>query len=380
MIVGGHMTPALAVVEELAKEDFINIVWVGHKHSQTGDKRPSAEYRVTKSKEIRFVHLSAGKLWRRWTFPTLLKGLKNIFLIPIGFIRATYILLKEKPDVIISFGGYLAIPLIVRPILLKVLRVKVYVHEQTIEPGLTSKLTSKFANRIFLTWEESKPYFNSWKSILTGNPISSDILKDIAPEPLFENKLPVLLVIGGNQGANTFNKRLQLPILEKYLRKMNIIHVTGSSTVTQDYETAVANHSRLKSSYQNRYKIFQYLYQFDLNNAYSQASLILSRSGVNTTLEILYKGIPAILMPLPWASRNEQMRNAQIASGTGLTRIYEFKKDLNPDELYKEISKSLNQIQQSKSFKDWSWDKAKKKARALVKTDAATMIVNNIIE
>jgi len=379
LITGGHLTPALALAEELIEQDKKNIVWVGQKHSQTGDKSLSAEYGQVTKRGIRFISLKSGKVWRKWTRTTFFKGLINLLLIPIGFLRAFTILAIEKPDVIISFGGHLSVPILGNSLINKINGSKIYIHTQTLKPDLSTRKTVRFADKIFLTWSESRKYYKGRKIEVVGNPIRQELLNSKVEERFFQNDLPILFIIGGNQGSNTFNKRLRLPILEKYLEKMNIVHQTGSSSLTHDFQTALDQKKRLSENLQEKYKVYNFITTTELNNIYNQTALILSRSGANTVYEILFKGIPAIFMPLPWAAQDEQMENAQIATQTGLAQIFEFTEELNEQDLFTKIKRGMEQINDKISFNDkYSWTKAKQNAKKEINLSAAQLLADSI--
>ncbi len=387
LITGGHMTPALSVLDYIFEKNLLdkrNIVWVGHKHSQTGDNSLSAEFKEVSQREIKFIHLKTGKIWRKWTMASFFKGLKNLFLIPFGFFDAFYIIIKERPNIIISFGGYLSVPIIINAWILKpFIKTKIYLHIQPVTIDLSTKVNKYFVDRIFLSWTETKKYFPKKfknKLIITGNPIRKEFLSNKKKtKKIFSNDLPIILIMGGNQGANTFNRRLRGDILVQYLKQTNLIHQTGASTITNDYQKAQKEYKNLPAKLQKRYKIYKFIDAKTLNEIYEQTTLILSRSGANSVTEILYKQIPTIFMPLPWAVNNEQLKNALIAKNTGLATIYRFKERLEAEELYEEVIKALNQTYNKKSFKkSISWTQAKKRARSLVNPKATSKIVSFI--
>ncbi|KKQ36121.1 MAG: hypothetical protein US52_C0008G0020 [candidate division WS6 bacterium GW2011_GWA2_37_6] len=381
LIIGGHLTPAFAVAEELLKKEGVKIIWVGHKHSQTGDKNLSAEYGLVTKKGIKFISLKSGKIWRKWTKNTFLKGLYNIIMLPIGYFRALTILIIYKPDIILSFGGYLSVPVLTNFIINKLNKSKIFIHVQTVRPDLSTKLTTRFADAIFLSWNKSKQYFKGKNSKLTGNPIRTQLLNDRVSNKLFDNNLPVLVVLGGNQGSNTFNRRLRLPILSKYLKEMNIVHQTGSSSITGDFQVALKQREKLSKDLQEHYKVYNFITVDELNNIYNQASLLLSRSGANTVYETMYKGTPAIFMPLPWASNNEQLENAELAAETGLVKVFKFKDGLSEEELFDEVLRGIEQVKSRQSFtKGISWSEAKKKANETIILDSAETIASLILK
>src|SRR3989344_5972341 len=160
LITGAHFTPAVAVAEELKKTKGVEIVYVGRKTTQEGDESPSAESKVLPTLGIKFIPLIAGRLQRSFTIYTIPSFLK----IPIGFLQAFFIILKEKPDVILSFGGYVAVPIVVMGWLLSV---PIIVHEQTLVSGLANKISSLFADKVALSFLD-KDRVNE-KTIVTGN-------------------------------------------------------------------------------------------------------------------------------------------------------------------------------------------------------------------
>src|SRR5260221_10967548 len=130
LLTGAHFTPAQAVIEEL-QDDKIEIVYVGRTTTREGDSTPSVESEVLPKLRVKFVPIIAGrirKVFDLWTIISLLK-------IPIGFIQAPFILLSENPDVIVSFGGYVAVPVVIWGWLLSK---PIIVHEQTLVTGLAN--------------------------------------------------------------------------------------------------------------------------------------------------------------------------------------------------------------------------------------------------
>src|SRR5687768_5813930 len=107
-LTGAHFTPAHAVIEELKTYEDVEIIYLGRNHTMEGDKTPSAESKILPSLGITFIPLTAGRVQRqfsRYTIPALLK-------IPLGFIQALYFIAKEHPDVVLSFAGYVAVPVV----------------------------------------------------------------------------------------------------------------------------------------------------------------------------------------------------------------------------------------------------------------------------
>lgn len=374
IIIGGHLTPALAILDELLEKNYKNIKWIGKKFVQTSSKNTSPEYNIIKSKQIPFIKFSAGKLWRKWTLKTFTKGLRNLLLIPWGFIFAIIILYREKPKLLVSFGGYLALPIVYAA---KLLSVKVVTHEQTITVGKANRKIGNMADKIFISWKETAKLFSKEKVIYTGNPIRDEVISFSTSNYSFDNDLPIIYVTGGNQGANTINWRL-LKIIPTLISQANIIHQTGSSTLTQDYQNALEIKKELPEELRSRYIIRENIFNNEIGEIFSKADLLVSRSGANTITEILYTGKRSILIPIPWTSGNEQQKNAEIVENTGLGYILKQYDEMPPQELYEAVLVGLEAVKAGKDFKDKNIETTQKNARKLVRSDAAENIVLEI--
>jgi UDP-N-acetylglucosamine--N-acetylmuramyl-(pentapeptide) pyrophosphoryl-undecaprenol N-acetylglucosamine transferase len=344
LITGGHLTPALAILDELQTQKYSNIVWVGLKYSQAFSSGTSFEYNVIKTKNIKLYSLHAGKIWRKWTKATFFIALMNTLLVPIGFIEALVIILIEKPKLIISFGGYLAFPIVIVGHLFKI---KSITHEQTITTGVSNKIISKYADRILVSWPESMKHYPADKTILTGNPIRQEVLTVSTNKFHFNNSLPIIYITGGNQGSNTINWRLY-DFLPKLIEQANVIHQTGNSTVTNDFTKAKKIFEHLHPKYQKRYVFADNFYGPEIGEILHKANLIVSRAGANIVSEILALNKFALLIPIPWSSQDEQQLNAEFAEKNGNALILEQYDEMEPKELYTAIIKALDITQNRK--------------------------------
>ena len=373
MLIGGHLTPALAVYEEMKARGYSDFIWVGRKYSQEGDKRKSSEFKQVRNLGIKFYNLNTGRLQRKWVPNTFLVGLKQLIRLPFGFTQAFSIVSKEKPDIVISFGGYLAFPVVVAA---KVLGKKTVTHEQTVVTGLSNEWISKFADKIFISWDISKKFFPEKKTVLTGNPIRKEVFDVGSNDFVFENDLPVVYVTGGAQGSNTINWRL-LEILPRLLKYANVIHQTGSSTVTSDYEKALKARKRLHKKLQSHYIVREHIYGKEIGEVFSKSSLVVSRCGANTLTELLALGKPAVLVPIPWSSGDEQKKNAEMLEQLGLATIIT-QDEISPDLLYERITFMLARTGETTSLNGYTWTAVREAAKSRVNVNAAQAIVDEI--
>ena len=140
LITGGHITPALAIIDELLsdKKSKIHIVFVGRKHTSSARKEISLEYQEIHKRDLHFIDIKAGRMTRLLS----LRSLKHMLMVPSGYVQAFHILRKEKPDLIVTFGSYIGLPIAICG---WILGIPIYVHEQTIHPGLSTQLIGQFA-------------------------------------------------------------------------------------------------------------------------------------------------------------------------------------------------------------------------------------------
>lgn len=324
VITGGHHTPALAVISALEKlcpkEIKLNFVWFGHRYSMWGDKNDSAEYLEVRVRKIRFLELRAGKSY-------LTLNPAKLWRHPLGFWQAWQGLRQLKPDLIVSFGGYLAVPTV---IVGRILGIKAITHEQTTAPGLANRLLGHLSAKVYVSWPGTEKYFPAHKVVFTGLPLRPE-MKDARDNKLeklrskvspqlwqFVNNaeeyhLPLIYVTGGKQGAHAINLLLREG-LDDLTKVAAVVHQCGSTSVTND----LVELSKIKNP---RYFLADYFSVF--NNFYllREADLVVARSGANTVAELATLGTPALLIPLPSSSNDEQFKNADWLGQLGLAEV-----------------------------------------------------------
>lgn len=304
---GGHHNSALLVAEAL-KEKGYEIYWFGHKYSMIGDRNPSAEYLEVTKKEIPFIEINAGKWQPKYKF------VHNLLRIPIGFWQSFFWLIKIKPKLIFSFGGYLALPIAIMGWFLGII---VITHEQTVVSGVANKIIALVAKKIFVSFELSMKYFNRNKVVLTGLPIRPALL--LCGKKLFDNEKKTIYITGGKQGAHIINQAI-FQILPRLLEKFNIIHQCGSTSLFNDIHTAEQLKCSLDKNGQN-YLVNEYFFDSEIGDVFSSADFVISRAGAHTIYELIVLEKPAILIPIPWSNKNEQEENGKLMVSLGLAKI-----------------------------------------------------------
>jgi len=311
--------PLLSVVKEIRKRDrAAEFIFVGPK-SDFNDAL------IAEGIEIREV--SAGKFRRYFSLENFL----DIFKVLMGIDQAIFYILRFKPDVVLSKGGFASMPAVIAA---SYTRVPVLTHESDTVPGLANKIIARYAKKIFISFPESKKYFPESKVIFSGNPIRSDILQGERTRAqrffgLREN-LPIVLVFGGSQGAQHINELL-LANLGKMLEKYQVIHVCGKN----NYEEIEKKVDVLALPNKNRYKVYPYLDE-EMKDAFALSDFAISRAGANSLSEIIALEKPSLIIPLPSAANNHQYLNAKYFAEQGMILLAE-EKNLDGDKLLEKL-------------------------------------------
>ncbi|NMB84408.1 UDP-N-acetylglucosamine--N-acetylmuramyl-(pentapeptide) pyrophosphoryl-undecaprenol N-acetylglucosamine transferase [Candidatus Roizmanbacteria bacterium] len=359
LVTGGHLTPALSVIDRIIDLGIKNveIVFVGRKHALSAESSLSMEYQELKKRNIRFIDLAAGRVTRILSIGSL----KNIFKVPGGFWEAWKIVYREKPDKILSFGGYIGLPIVVAGYLKKI---PVFIHEQTIHPGLANKISGYLASRIFVSFPQTLGYFSGDKTVVTGNPLRREIFRTVKKPFEVKKDRPVIYVTGGSLGSHNLNQLVGdlVPLLlDRYI----VIHQVGNVKQFDDIVRLQKIRSAMPPEKQKNYFIREHFFTDEVGYVFDMADLVISRSGANTFFELIALDKPAILIPLPWSAHQEQQKQAQILNEMGAVEIfYEHGKSV---DLYRLIEKILPKLGDYKS--------AYKQLNIIYKQDAADKII-----
>lgn len=314
LMTGTHFTPALAVAEELKKSN-VEIIYVGRKNTMEGDSAESVESKVLPGAGIKFIPIIAGRIQRSFTILTI----PSILKIPIGFIQAFFIVLFNTPDVILSFGGYVSVPVVFAGWLLSI---PIIVHEQTLVSGLASKISYFFADKIALSFDSGK---KNEKIILTGNPIRNFLFKSgkVIDLNIFRvakrEKLPVILIMGGNQGSHIINLAVEKS-LSKLLKISCVIHVSGDNNFGDFERLTTLSQSEELGKLNERYMVKKWIGD-EYGEILSSINLVVCRAGINTLTELALIKRNALVIPIPYLFGNEQNVNAKYFEDLGLVKI-----------------------------------------------------------
>lgn len=317
LFTGGHITPTLAVIDYLngLKEKKIEYLVVGRKYALDDEKSLSFEYKELRKKKIRFVSLAAGRLARFVSF----KSFRSLIRIPWGFIQAERIICEEKPDRVVSFGGYLALPIVFWSFLR---RIPVFTHEQTIRPGLANRLIGRVARKVFISFIETKKFFPEKKTIVVGNPIRKSVFEVRKKILKISKDRPVIYVTGGSLGSHSLNNHLRV-IINRLLDRYIVIHQTGNVKHYHDFEYFKEFREGLTDENKGRYLVQEHFFDDQIGAIYSQADLVVSRAGANTIFELIALKKPAVLIPLPWSANREQEYHARLLEKNRVAELFD---------------------------------------------------------
>ncbi|MBI2459814.1 MAG: undecaprenyldiphospho-muramoylpentapeptide beta-N-acetylglucosaminyltransferase [Parcubacteria group bacterium] len=289
---GGSVTPLLAVYDGLKKDEGgFEFFWLGTKFGPERAMVASASSAQGKKTEIKFKAISGGK-WRRYFS---LKNLVDIFKIKLGFWQAFFIMLKSRPNLVISAGSFISVPVVWAA---WTLRVPVLIHQQDIKPGLANKLMAPLAKVVTVTFEKSLADYGK-KAVWTGNPTrrSLEIPNPKSQIPNINANLPVVLVLGGGMGAEAINRLVENSFAE--LTKLcQIIHVTGKEKAITSYQLPITNYAQ-----------YEFLDVGQMAEAMKMADLAVTRAGLATLSELSYLAKPSIIIPIP---ESHQEANAEF--------------------------------------------------------------------
>lgn len=291
---GGHIFPAIAIANALKKKvPDVNILFIGAKGKMEMEKVPAAGYPIE--------GLWISGLQRKLT----LKNLAFPFKVLSSLMKAGRIMKKFKPDVVIGVGGFASGPT------LRVASNKgipTLIQEQNSFPGITNKLLAKKVDRICVAYDGMEKFFPKEKIILTGNPIRKEMietegkLKDALSFFNLTPDKPVVLVVGGSQGALSINKSIHNHLNQFPEQGIQLIWQTGKYYYPAAKDAA--------GEFQTKgIRIVEFIDRMDF--AYSIANVIISRAGAIAISEICAVGKPTVFVPLPSAAEDHQTKNAQ---------------------------------------------------------------------
>jgi UDP-N-acetylglucosamine--N-acetylmuramyl-(pentapeptide) pyrophosphoryl-undecaprenol N-acetylglucosamine transferase len=348
---GGHVYPALAVAEELMKKcPDSKILFIGGTRGIEQKIIGSSGFPVKTIPVIGFPRKLSLEIF---VFP---------WKLGISIIRSLRILSGFKPSLIMATGGYVSGPPVIAA---RFLKIPVTIQEPNSFPGITNRKLARFADMIFLGFQDAKRFFTGGvETIYTGIPVRKEIgAKDRESSARsfgLDPAVKTLLVFGGSQGSLAINKafsRIVEPLAE---RGVQVLWQAGDAEFPawKEYD-----------GWGGKIHVLPYI--TNMADAYAASDLVLARAGAMSIAEITACGIPAIFIPLPWATANHQEYNARSIEAAGGAKVI-LEKNLTPELLLNEIVGILESDKTLKAMGEAS--------QRMGKPDAARIIAERLIK
>lgn len=288
---GGHVVPAITIIKELQNEDNLKIQYIG---SYSGIER-----KLITELNIKYKPILTGKLRRYFSFQNFI----DIFKVALAIVQAFFYLLPRRSNaILLSTGGFVSVPPVIAA---WILRIPIYIHEQTSRIGLANKIASKFASKVFISFKDSADYFPKEKTIYSGYPVrmecfTEEITKgEIKGRKLTSITKPILFVTGGGNGSYLLNSFIE-DSLPRLKQKFLVIHQVGKKNL----------HKYSKFEDENYIAVAFVDHMIDM---FKLSQIVISRAGAGTVSELIALKKPSIFIPLKIAQKNEQYHNAMEA-------------------------------------------------------------------
>ena len=347
---GGHLFPGIAVARELRRRrKGAEVLFV------TGRHRMESEILSPMASEFRTFSINVeGIKGRGWK-----KGMGVMIKLPWSIIQSVFLIRRFSPRLALGVGGYSAGPLCLAA---RILGIPTAIHEQNSYPGVTNRLLSRFVDRVFVSFEQSRSFFPGGKTVLTGNPVRRELLRSRTDQPVEDGEFRVL-VVGGSQGARAVSEAFveALEILKSRGEMVRVIHQTGRA----DYHRVVREYREKGLDGEVTPFIT------DMASAYGRAHMVVGRAGATTIFELAAMGVPSILVPYPHATNNHQEINARSLVRAGGAEMI-LQKDLNGEVLANALIKYMRNRAALSAMG--------RAARKISRPDAARVIVDQILE
>lgn len=337
---GGHLFPGLAVAEQWQRSGRGEVYFVG--------SRFGIEARVIPNHGYPFLGLPVrgvrGRGVRGW--------MEFALHLPPTLYRCWRVQREWGPDVVVGLGGYSSVPVV---LVAWLRRLPVVLLEQNAHPGLANRILSRVATRVCTTFAESARYFPAGKAVHTGNPVRRFEPKSGGGRS--RGNSFTVLVIGGSQGARSINRAVveAAPVLARAIPELRWMHQTG-----------LLDESWVRAEYE-KHRVHAEVHGFidDMASAYAAADLVICRAGASTLAELALVGVPAVLIPYPFAADNHQQRNAESWLHEGAAEMI-LDRDLNPANLCETVLRLVRNPDRFRAMAD--------NARRLARPEAAEAV------
>ncbi len=327
---GGHINPGIAIANKIKEEEKNSeIVFIGTERGMEKNLVPHAGY------ELKTID-SYG-IPRRLT----IENMKRLFKTMKSVNEAKKIIREFKPDIIVGTGGYICVSVCMAA---RRLKVPYVIHESNVLPGIATKIFAKNAEKIFVGFEETKKNIKNKNVIVTGTPTKikrldydETTIENKKTELGFDKTMPLVLIFGGSQGAQSINSSIIDIIKKNNHNNYQVLWASGPKQyplIKEELEKEGIDINNIKGIH-----IKDYIY--NMEETMNICDLIVARSGAMTSIEIEKVGKPAILIPFPFATENHQEYNARALEKKKVAKVI-LDKDLNEQTLSEMINSLIS--------------------------------------
>ncbi|MBQ9616244.1 MAG: undecaprenyldiphospho-muramoylpentapeptide beta-N-acetylglucosaminyltransferase [Selenomonadaceae bacterium] len=316
---GGHIYPAITLIrairEKMPEAEFL---YVGTREGLEAD--------IVPKEGLPFETVELRGFERHFTLDNFRRAGKAM----MSVATAAKIVRRFRPDAAIGTGGYVCGPVLLAASLM---HVPSLIQEQNVVPGITNRILARFVSRIAVGTKTALLHFPAGKAVCTGNPIRKEVLSATREEGLtafgFDGARPIVLVSGGSRGARSINHAMVDVLQEaQHHPEVQFLHVTGNA----EHEDILRRMRSAGVDLEKARHIHVVPYLYNMPQAMAMADLAVFRAGATGIAELTARGIPAILIPYPYAAENHQEYNARELEDAGAARMI-LNRDLNGDSL-----------------------------------------------
>lgn len=341
---GGHLYPAVALAREFLRRDpSTKIIFVG----------------TAKGIETKVLAHEGFSLELITAKPVMGKGLwdalRGLLSVPVGLRQSMQLISRHHADLVIGVGGYTSPTMLAAAAMKRIVRV---ILEPNAYPGMANIAVGPCAQRVFLAFDSAADKFSKAKVRVVGTPIRRNFLDSADQSAPVSVGRQRLLIFGGSQGAKAINSAVidGLATLAQALPRLSITHQTGE-----------ADHARVVEAYRQAGVVAEVVpFLYDMPTVLRAADLVVARAGAMTIAELTACGKPAILIPLPTAIYDHQMKNARAMEAAGGAMVLP-QPELTGGQLAGSITALLQQPDCLRTMQE--------KSRAMSRIDAAERIV-----
>ena len=344
---GGHIYPALSVLEEIKKDKKNEYLYIGTKNRMENDLIPGMG--------IPYEGLEIYGLSKT----NMIRNVKNVKCIQNSYKKCLKIMDEFKPDAVIAFGGYVTLPVCLAA---KKKGIKVFLHEQNMLPGKTNIYLSRKVDAVFVSFKDGTRRLRCKNIIYTGNPVSQRAIeckKYDKTDLGFSKNKKLIIIVMGSLGSTSVNEKL-LDFLRTYEREnTEILFITGKKSYAElNNNLIVPKSTKIVPFFDN------------LPSLMKSADLIVSRAGASTIAEIMATKTPSILVPSPYVANNHQYYNALDLVNKKISIMIE-EKDLNKNTLIEAIDEMFSE----ETFKE-----VKENLKEIKDISSSTIILDEVIK